>query len=90
MTDGVTPVDIDPDGPGDLYVPYSNLRLRKIPAQLRITGKVYESITRTSEDPTLSGYGKASAWVGACLWGIEELERELVALRKERSNGQEG
>jgi hypothetical protein len=89
MTDGVTPVDVDPDGPGDLYVPYSNLRLRKIPAELRITGKVYESMTRTSEDPTLSGYGQASAWVGACLWGIEELERELVALRRERSGGPE-
>lgn len=90
MIEDITPVGVDPDGPGDLYVPFSSLRLRKVPAELRITGKVYESITHTSEDPTLSGYGKASAWVGACLWGIEELERELVTLRKERSNGQEG
>jgi hypothetical protein len=80
----IDPLDVDPDGPGDLYVPYSSLRLRKIPAELRITGKLYESTTKTSEDPTLSGYGQASAWGGACLWGIEELERELVALRRER------
>ena len=88
MTD-VNPVDVDPDGPGDLYVPFSGLRLREVPAELRVTRKLYNSITRTSEDPTLSGYGKASAWVGACLWGIEELDRELVALRRERGSGQE-
>jgi hypothetical protein len=89
MVTDVNHVDVDPDGPGDLYVPFSSLRLLKVPAELRVTSKLYESITRTSEDPTLSGYGQASAWVGACLWGIEQLERELVALRRERSNGQE-
>lgn len=88
MTEDISPVDVDPDGPGDLLVPFSALRLRKIPAELWITGKLHESISRTDEDPRLSGYGKASAWVGACLWGIEELERELVALRRERSSGQ--
>ena len=81
-------MDVDPDGPGDLFVPYSRLRLRKIPAELRVTSKVYQSMTRTDEDLRLSGYGKSSAWVGACLWAIEELEREVLALRRGRSGGQ--
>jgi hypothetical protein len=89
MADINPSVDVDPDSSAsDLLVPFSSLRLRKIPAELRITGKLYASITRTDEDPRLSAYGKVSAWVGACLWGIEELERELVALRRERSGGQ--
>ena len=54
-----------------------------------MTSKVYESITRTDEDLRLSGYGKSSAWAGACLWGIEELELEVLALRRERSGGQD-
>ena len=90
MTEDTNSVDVDPDGPGDLYVPFSGLRLREVPAELRVTRKLYNSITRTSEDPTLSGNEKAAAWVGACLWAIWELETELVTLRKERSNGQEG
>ena len=87
MSNSEIVVDEILDGPGDLYVPYSGLRLRKIPQELRVTRKLYQSITRTDEDPNPSRYEKASAWIGACLWGIEELERELVAMRRERSSG---
>jgi hypothetical protein len=87
MTD-VNPVDVDPDGPGDLYYPFSNLRLRKIHPEFRITSDLHESIATTSENPTLSCNAKAAAWVGACLWAIGELETELVAMRRERSSGQ--
>ncbi|MFZ3319533.1 MAG: hypothetical protein WA622_17215 [Mycobacterium sp.] len=86
----MNPVGLDPDGPGDLYYPFSNLRLRKVDPGLRITSDLHGSIATTSENPTLNAYRKAAAWVGACLWAIGELETELVTLRKERSNGQEG
>jgi len=83
MADINPSVDVDPDGPGDLFVPYSLLRLRNVAAELRITPKLYKSVIRTDEDPKLDRYERASAWIGACVWGIEELERELVALRRE-------
>jgi hypothetical protein len=89
MTEDRNLVGVDPDGPGDFFYPFSNLRLRKVHPELRITSDLHGSIATTSENPTLTGNGKAAAWVGACLWAIGELEAELVALRKERSNGQQ-
>lgn len=88
MTD-VNPVDLDPDGPGDLYYPFSNVRLWRISADLRITRAFYDSIATTGENPTLSANEKTAGWIGACAWAIAELEAELVALKKERSSGQE-
>jgi hypothetical protein len=87
--EGISAVDEILDAPGDFFYPFSNLRLRKVDPELRITGDLHDSIATTSEDPTLSCNGKAAAWVGACLWAIGQLETELVALRKERSSGQE-
>jgi len=86
----VNPVDVDPDGPGDLFYPFSNLRLATVPEDQRITRELLDSIATTAEDPTLSSHGKASVWAGVCLAAIGELERELVALRRELAGGQKG
>jgi len=82
MTEGEIFVDEILDGPGDFHYPFSNLRLREVPPDLRITSELYEGIATTSENPTLSAHQKVGEWVGACLWGIEQLERELVAMRE--------
>jgi hypothetical protein len=89
MTDDVAPVDVDPDGPGDFFYPFSNLRLATVSPELRITRELLDEIATAAEDPTLSAYGKASIWAGMCVAAIEQLERELLALRRERPSGQE-
>jgi hypothetical protein len=88
MTD-VNPVDVDPDGPGNFYYPFSNLRLATVPEDQRITRELLDSIATTAEDPTLTAHAKASMWAGLCLAAIGELESELLALRRERNSGQE-
>jgi hypothetical protein len=89
VTEDITPVGVDPDGPGDLFYPFSGLRLLNVPEELRITRQLRDAIAETLEDPSLADGGKARTGVGACLWAIGELEAELVALRRELSNGQE-
>jgi hypothetical protein len=88
MTDVNSSMDIDPDGPGDFFYGFSNLRLFKFPESLRITSELQAAIATADEDPTLDGFGKASVWAGLCLWAVQELETEMVALRKELSSGQ--
>jgi hypothetical protein len=88
MTD-VHPVGVDPDGPSDFFYLFSNLRLATVSPEFRITRDLLDSIATTAEDPTLNAHAKASVWVGACLGAIGQLETELVALRRERSGGQE-
>jgi hypothetical protein len=88
MTEDMTPVGVDPDGPGDFFYPFSNLRLATVPRELRITRELVDEIAAAEEDPTLSAYQKACIWAGMCAGAIEQLEAELVALRRERSSGQ--
>lgn len=88
-TDGKIVVDEILDAPGDFFYPFSNVRLWRTPADLRVTRAFCDSIATTSEDPTLGPNVKAAGWIGACAWAIQELEAELLALRRELSNGQE-
>jgi hypothetical protein len=89
VTEDITPVGVDPDGPSDFFYPFSGLRLIKVPEELRITRELREAIAETLEDPTLADGGKARTGVGACLWAVGELEAELLALRRELAGGQE-
>ena len=89
MTDDISPVGVDPDGPGDLYYPFADLRLHKFPAELRITRELQGTVATAMENPSLTGDAFACVGIGLCLWAIQELESELVALRRERSNGQD-
>jgi hypothetical protein len=88
-TQGEIVVDEILDGPGDFFYPFSSLRLHKLPEELRITRDLQEAIATTMEDRTLTEGASACVGVGLCLWAIQELETELVALRRERSSGQE-
>ena len=88
MTEDVAPVGVDPDGPGDLFYPFSNLRLATVSPEFRITRELLDSIATTAEDPTLNAHAKAAVWVGACLGAIGQLETELLTLRRERDSGQ--
>jgi hypothetical protein len=88
MADDVTPVDVDPDGPGDFFYPFCNLRLATVSPELRITRELVDEVATAAEDPTLTAHGKAFVWAGMCVAAIERLETELVALRRERAGGQ--
>jgi len=89
MTEDATPVDVDPDGPGDFFYPLADVRLHKFPPELRVTREFQDAIATAMENPRLTGDGFATSGFGLCLWAIQELETELVALRRERSGGQE-
>jgi hypothetical protein len=87
-TEGKIVVDEILDGPGDFYYPFSNLRLATVARELRITRELVDEIATATEDPTLSAYQKACVWAGMCAGAIEQLESQLVALRRGRSSGQ--
>jgi hypothetical protein len=87
MIEDITPVGIDLDGPGDLYYPFADLRLHKFPGELRVTRKLQAATATAMENPNLTGDAFACVGVGLCLWAIQELETELVALRREQPNG---
>jgi hypothetical protein len=88
MADMNPPVDVDPDGPGDLVYPFANIRLHQFPPELRVTRQLQDAVATAMEDPSLTGDAFACVGIGLCLWAIQEVERELVALRRERSDGQ--
>jgi len=90
MADGEILLDEILDAPGELFYPFSALRLHTVPEHLRITRGLHDAIATAMEDPTLKTDGaKARTGLGACLWAIGELERELVTLRRELASGQE-
>lgn len=51
MTDDISPVGVDPDGPGDLYYPFADLRLHKFPAELRITRELQGTVATAMKTP---------------------------------------
>jgi hypothetical protein len=87
-TQGKIAVDEILDGPGDFYYPFADLRLHNLPAKLRITRELQDAMATAMENPSLTGDAFACGGIGLCLWAIQELESELVALREERSGGQ--
>jgi hypothetical protein len=87
--EGEIVVDEIADAPGDLYYPFSNLRLATVSEELRITRGLLDEIATAAEDPTLSVYGKASVWAGMCVAAVEQLETELLVLRRELRGGAE-
>jgi hypothetical protein len=88
MTEDMNPIDVDLDGPGDFFYPFSELRLYQLPEELRISCALLGAMATTMEDPTRTPYQKAANWVTECLWAIKELETEFVALRRELAGGQ--
>lgn len=89
MADDIGPVDVDPDcSASDLVYPFADIRLHQFPAELRVTREFRNTIATAMENPRLTGDAYATSGFGLCLWAIQELETELVALRRERSDGQ--
>ena len=88
-------IALDPvlDAPGDLVYPFAALRLYQIPEQLRVTRSVQDKVATAMEDARLHGDVYATSLIGVCIWAIQELEAELIALklrelrRGEKSNG---
>jgi hypothetical protein len=88
-SDSEVVVDEILDAAGDCFYPFADLRLYKLPIELRVTREMQDQFATAMENPNLTGDGFACAGIGLCLWAIQELERELVALRRERSSGHE-
>jgi hypothetical protein len=78
------------DRPGDLYYPFADLRLKKFPAELRVTRELQDTFATAMENPALTGDQYTTRAFALCLWAIQELESELSALRRERSGGEQG
>jgi hypothetical protein len=76
------------DGPGDCFYPFADLRLHKLPDELRVTRELQAAVATAMEDTSLTGDAFACRGIMLCLWAIQELESELVAMRRERSGGQ--
>jgi hypothetical protein len=76
------------DGPGDCYYPFSDLRLYRLSDELRVSRALQDAVARAAENTKLKGDAYAHQGFALCLWAIQELETELVALKRERSSGQ--
>ena len=69
--------ETDPDGPGDLFYPFSDLRLVDNPPELRVSRELFANLATLHEQQTSSYAATAAASIGALAWAVRELEIQL-------------